>query len=338
MSVIPEKRDDEDRGSRVRSREALVLRVRREEAALRAEHDGASSPRYTVLGFAEPDAVRLRLAPELLASDFVDLSREAPAFPGDDALTEAHASSRAAPPGPVSRTPAQRSPAATASAVTDLAAEPLPVPLELMAAHAARVDTRQRRAARQSKTRTAGTGAAIAVVLAGGVAFSALSSFDEGTVSDITPVASSISESLGLGAIGAQRAADRRSQIRADARRQAQLRARARKSRPATRTDAQPAVAAPPKKQQPSGASKPKKRRSPSSGNQAPAAPAPAPTAQAPRPQPQASQQSPPKVTQKPTTTAPAPTTTTPGPTTTTPVRPAPSGGGDPSLGSGPGL
>lgn len=333
MSVIPEKRDDEDRGSHVRSREALVLRVRREEAALRAEHDGASSPRYTVLGFAEPDAVRLRLAPELLAPDFVDLSREAPAFPGDDALTEAHASPPAASPGPVSRTPAQRSPAATASAVTDLAAEPLPVPLELMAAHAARVDTRQRRAARQSKTRTAGTGAAIALVLAGGVAFSALSSFDEGTASDITPVASSISQSLGLGAIGAQRAADRRSQIRADARRQAQLRARARKSRPATRTDAQPAVAAPPKRQQPSGASKPK-RRSPSSGKQAPAARSPAPKAQAPRPQqqPQASQpkpkqQSPPKATQKPATPAPI-----------RPAKPAPSGGGDPSLGSGPGL
>lgn len=330
MSVIPEKRDDEDRGSRVRSREALVLRVRREEAALRAEHDGASSPRYTVLGFAEPDAVRLRLAPELLAPEFVDLSREAPAFPGDDALAEAHASPPAAPRGPISRTPAQRSPAATASAVTDLAAEPLPVPLELMAAHAARVDTRQRRAARQSKTRTAGTGAAIALVVAGGVAFSALSSFDEGTVSDITPVASSLSESLGLGAIGAQRAADRRSQIRADARRQAQLRARARKSRPATRTDAQPAVATPPK---PSGASKPK-RRSPSSGNQAPAAPAPAPKAQAPRPQqqPQASQpkpkqQSPPKVTQKPATPAPV-----------QPAKPVPSGGGAPSLGSGPGL
>jgi len=328
MSVIPEKRDDEDRGSRVRSREALVLRVRREEAALRAEHDGASSPRYTVLGFAEPDGVRLRLAPELLAPEFVDLSREAPAFPGDDALTEAHASPPAAPPGPVSRTPAQRSPDATASAVTDLAAEPLPVPLELMAAHAARVDTRQRRAARQSKTRTAGTSAAIALVLAGGVAFSALSSFDEGTVSDITPVASSISESFGLGAIGAQRAADRRSQIRADARRQAQLRARARKSRPATRTDAQPAIAAPPKQQQPSGASKPK-RRSPSSGNQAPAAPAPAPKAQAPRPQqqPQASQPKPKQQSPQPATPAPV-----------RPAKPAPSGGGDPSLGSGPGL
>lgn len=326
--MAPEERDDEDGETRVRSREARVLRVRREAGAVAAENGDPRSRLYTVLGFAEADAApdepevaRLLPVSEPVHPETVRTSLEAPAAP---------------PAPPSARSPFLPAPSSTTDASPDpppadpvadpagreVASEPHTVSLKLMAAHAARVESRQRRAARQSRTQRAGTGAAVALVLAGVVTFSALSSIDEGSAFDITPAASSITQGFGFGTLEAQRAADKRDAGEARERRAQRRTPAKRRASPAKGPDAQPPAASPPPRETPdrdAGPAREERRR-----------PASSPQAQAPRPQPQQS----PRPQQRPQPQQKA----TPKPAPIKPARPAPSGGGDPSLGSGPGL
>lgn len=314
--MTPEQRDKEHAGSRERSREAKVLRVRREGAALTAEPGEPRSRPYTVLGFVEPDAARSPPGPDLSPPEAVTTPPTAPAE-----LSPTLSPSTASQPARPASAPA--APSVADAAMRGSSGEPRTVSLKLLAAHAARVGSRQRRAARQSRTQRAGTGAAIALVLAGGVTFSALSSIDEGSAFDITPAASAITQSFGFGTLEAQRAADKRDAggSAARKRRRAERPARERAVSPAKSPAAQPATASPPRRQTPERNRAPARdeRRTPARRPQAQAPPRPRPQPQQ-RPQPQPQQKA------------------TPKPAPIRPAKPPPSSGGDPALGSGPGL